>query len=95
MHDVGQTSLETIMLLKDKEFWQHLFYQQWAKSKVDLLITPTMPFTAPYHGQTENAIHQLTFTAFQNVLELPAGHVPVRLVQPNETEYDDTRLYGS
>lgn len=54
-----------------------------------------MPFTAPYHGQTEHVIHQLTFTAYQNVLELPAGHVPVRLVKDNETEYQDTRLYGN
>jgi Asp-tRNA(Asn)/Glu-tRNA(Gln) amidotransferase A subunit family amidase len=83
MHDVGQTSLETILLLKERDLLQQLYYQQWVKSKVDLLISPTMPFTAPYHGQTENAIHQLTFTAFQNVLELPAGHVPVRLVQAN------------
>lgn len=83
MHDVGQTSLETILLLKERDLLQQLYYQQWVKSKVDLLISPTMPFTAPYHGKTENAIHQLTFTAFQNVLELPAGHVPVRLVQAN------------
>lgn len=83
MHDVGQTSLETILLLKERDLLQQLYYQQWVTSKVDLLISPTMPFTAPYHGQTENAIHQLTFTAFQNVLELPAGHVPVRLVQAN------------
>lgn len=83
MHDVGQTSLETILLLKERDLLQQLYYQQWVKSRVDLLISPTMPFTAPYHGQTENAIHQLTFTAFQNVLELPAGHVPVRLVQAN------------
>ena len=40
-----------------------------------------MPFTAVYHEQTEHSIHQLTFTAFQNVLSLPAGHVPVRLVK--------------
>lgn len=52
MSDVGQSSMETIMLLKDKEFWQNLFYQEWVKTKVDLLISPTMPFTAPYHGQT-------------------------------------------
>jgi len=68
MHDVGQTSLETILLLKERDFWTQVFYQQWARSQVDLLISPTMPFTAPYHGQTENAIHQLTFTAFQNVM---------------------------
>jgi hypothetical protein len=28
-------------------------------------------------------------------MELPAGHVPVRLVQQNETDYEDTRIYGS
>lgn len=95
LHEVGQTSLETIMLLKDRDTLQKAFYQQWSKSKIDLLLSPTMPFTAPYHGQTAQVIHQLTFTAYQNVLELPAGHVPIRLVKANETDYQDTRLYGN
>ena len=43
-----------------------------------------MPFTAPFHHQTEHLIHQLTFTAFQNVFQIPAGHVPVRLVKADE-----------
>lgn len=83
------------MLLKERDLLQQKFYRKWQEAQVDLLLTPTMPFTAPCHTQTQNSIHMLTFTAFQNVLELPAGHVPVRLVKQNETKYEDNRLYGS
>jgi len=40
-----------------------------------------MPFTAPLAGTTHHLITQLSFCAFQNVLELPAGHIPTRLVK--------------
>jgi hypothetical protein len=52
LYDVGNTSLELIMLLKERDFWQQEYNRAWEKSEIDLLISPTMPFTAPYHGQT-------------------------------------------
>lgn len=54
-----------------------------------------MPFTAPLVKSDGYLITQLTFTGFANVLEMPSGTIPVRLVRKEETEYDDLRFYGS
>ena len=52
LYNGGRTTLELIMLLKDRDFWRQEFYNEWEKCQIDLLISPTMPFTAPFHGQT-------------------------------------------
>jgi hypothetical protein len=44
-----------------------------------------MPFTAPLEFSTKYLVNQLTFCCFQNVLELPAGNIPIRLVKADET----------
>lgn len=61
--------------------------------KLDILITPTAPFTAPLIHQSQHLVHQLSFSCFQNILELPAGNIPVRLVLKEETKYPTGTFY--
>lgn len=46
-----------------------------------------MPFTALLPGVADLLIYQLSYCCFQNVVELPAGVIPTRLVKPEETKY--------
>lgn len=55
-----------------------------------------MPFTAPKIKSHEFLVLQLTFCCFQNVLEMPSGCIPTRLVKTSEANsYDDYGTYGS
>jgi Asp-tRNA(Asn)/Glu-tRNA(Gln) amidotransferase A subunit family amidase len=57
------------------------FLAKWAQSGIDVLITPVTPFTAPTVNFNPFLLNQLTFCGFPNVLEMPSGTVPVRLVK--------------
>ena len=58
------------------------------------MITPVTPFTAPLHNADGRLIYQLNFGGFPNVLEMPSGSLPIRLVRKDETTYDDFSFYG-
>lgn len=53
-----------------------------------------MPFTALLTQSDTFLVSQLTYCSFQNVLQMPAGSVPIRLVKESETAYDDNGFYG-
>ena len=53
-----------------------------------------MPFTAPLKNGDEMLLYQLTFCCFQNVLQMPAGSLPIRVVRREEQEYEDMGFYG-
>lgn len=52
-----------------------------------------MPFTAPLANSNSFLINQLTFCGFQNVLQMPSGSVPIRLVKKEETDYNNNGFY--
>lgn len=66
----------------------------WNEEELDVLITPVTPYTALLKGTSKYLVNQLTFCCFQNVMEMPAGVVPVRLVKEGENVYQDARFYG-
>ena len=66
----------------------------WNEEELDVLITPVTPYTALLKGTSKYLVNQLTFCCFQNVMEMPAGVVPVRLVKEGENVYQDTGFYG-
>ena len=61
--------------LKDK------FVKKWEENGLDILITPVTPFTALLKGASKYLVNQLTFCCFQNLLEMPAGVVPISLAK--------------
>lgn len=71
---------------------QHLknkFQNAWASLNLDYLLSPVLPYTSLLPGKSKYLINLLTFCAYQNLLEMPCGAIPVRLVRQNETEYKD------
>lgn len=66
------------------------FMKEWTEKGIDVLITPAMPFTALLPGVSDLLIYQLSYSCFQNVIQLPAGIIPTRLVKPEETKYSPT-----
>ncbi len=67
--------------------------REWRKLDLDILITPVTPFTALLPDSTEYLIFQLAYCCFQNVLELPAGVIPTRLVKAEETKYTASNIF--
>ena len=66
---------------KELDQLKKLFYQEWYQKDIDILISPTMPFTAPLPDTTNLLVYQLTYCCYQNILELPSGVIPTRLVK--------------
>ena len=67
--------------IAEKDFYAENFISTWNDAKIDVLLSPIMPFTAPLAKSDTSLINQLTFTSYQNVLQMPAGSVPIRLVK--------------
>ena len=47
LYDIGVSTAELMGLLKERDYWQQEYYRQLNSQNIDLLLTPTMPFTAP------------------------------------------------
>lgn len=50
------------------------------KEKIDILISPVLPYTGVMHGDGKMLINTLAMCSFQNILDMPAGTIPIRLV---------------
>lgn len=94
-YNVGNSFADVVKICEDKDLIKGEFLKAWNKSGIDVLITPVMPFTAPLKNSHPYLLNQLTFCGFPNVLEMPAGSVPVRLVRQDETVYDGEGFYES
>jgi fatty acid amide hydrolase len=62
-------------------------------SGLDAVICPTMGLPAIEHGNSTHLLPVVTYTSLFNVLEWPAGNVPVTRVAPNECEYIPQEFY--
>lgn len=93
--NVGNSFVDIVKICEDKDLIKGEFLKAWNASQIDVLITPVMPFTAPLKNSNPFLLHQLTFCGFSNVLELPSGSLPVRLVKREETEYEGQGFYES
>lgn len=58
-------------------------------SKLDLLLCPTMGLPAVNHQQSVNLLPVVMYTSIFNVLQYPAGHVPITRVRSDECFYHD------
>lgn len=53
------------------------FMSLWKKDNLDAILCPTMPYVAPPTGTVKYLIGGVTYTTLYNVLNFPAGCVPV------------------
>lgn len=64
------------------------FLSAWKASKLDVVICPTFPYPACPTGAVKYLVGGVTYTSLYNVLNYPAGSVPVTKV----TAIDETKM---
>lgn len=84
-----------------REYWDtiadlKLFTQAWdyhiKALGIDVVIYPATPLPAFPHGVAKDITPCLTYTFLANLLQWPAGVVPITVIQPHEARYDVASL---
>lgn len=73
--------MEFFGVVTETELLKEKFMTTWNEKEIDVLISPVTPCTALLKGTSKYLVNQLTFCCFQNVLEMPAGVVPITTVK--------------
>ncbi|XP_052784413.1 fatty-acid amide hydrolase 1-like isoform X2 [Mya arenaria] len=60
--------------------YKEKFYNLWQEQNLDAIICPTMPYVAPPTGTVKYLLGGVTYTTLYNVINYPAGCVPVTKV---------------
>lgn len=66
-----------------------MIYKYLADQEVDVWITPGFPMPATIHGNIWKFSYLISNAAVWNVLQYPAGIVPMSLVRKDETHFTD------
>lgn len=66
---------------------QNSVYDWWNKNKIDVILTPGLALPAFRHGDANNLVISASYTMIFNVLNMPAGTVPVTQVTKEEEDY--------
>ncbi len=73
-------------LTRERTAMQRAELDRWNDEKIDLVLCPATATPAPQHGSTGDFTAAAVYTTRYNVLNLPAGVVPITRVRPNETD---------
>ena len=68
------------------------FYQMFQELKFDAIISPVTPFLAPHHGDSKDLVPFVHFSILINILDLPAGVIPIGKagkIEPYTDTYND------
>ena len=63
------------------------FNQYWQGLNLDAAICPIWPLVAPLHESTVKIAPAFSYSFFWNLLDFPAGVVPIKLVEKGEDIY--------
>ena len=63
-----------------------------ATNNLDIILTPSMALPAFSHGSSKKLTPALSYTWIPNLLQWPAGVVPITTVQEGEDRYDVDQL---
>ena len=66
------------------------YNKYWQGLELDAAICPIWPLVAPLHETTVDLAHAFSYSFFWNLLDFPAGVVPVKLVEEGENTYEST-----
>lgn len=89
---VGEKSVQRLWQLTDRR--AALLYQEmhaWDQQALDAVVCPAQVTPACPHGASHDFTVSICYVARANLLNLPAGVVPVTRVRPDETERDKPR----
>ncbi|KAM7540556.1 hypothetical protein Aperf_G00000025161 [Anoplocephala perfoliata] len=82
-----QSSEEVFTALMEVSDYQKEFAEAWADAKIDVLLCPALPFPAPLESTPDIMIvSAITFSSIYNLVDYPAGIVPVRKVSESDVE---------
>jgi fatty acid amide hydrolase len=73
-------------LTRERTAMQRGELDAWNAQKLDLVLCPATATAAPQHGSTGDFTAAAVYTTRYNLLNLPAGVVPVTRVRPTETD---------
>jgi Asp-tRNA(Asn)/Glu-tRNA(Gln) amidotransferase A subunit family amidase len=79
-----KTLVEFFGLVRQKEFLRNAFLKMWVDKKFDAMIMPVFPTTAIRAKDSEKLLSFLSYNSLTNVLDMPAGFVPIRRVKLEE-----------
>jgi fatty acid amide hydrolase len=83
----GEKSVQELWgLTRERTAMQRGELDQWNAEKIDLVLCPATATAAPQHGSTGDFTAAAVYTTRYNLLNLPAGVVPVTRVRPTETD---------
>jgi fatty acid amide hydrolase len=83
----GERSVaEVWALARERTAMQRGELDAWNAQALDLVLCPATATAAPQHGVTGDFTAAAVYTTRYNLLNLPAGVVPLTRVRPNETE---------
>ena len=84
---LGEKTVDELFSLAAKvEALRQAEAQAWRAARLDAVVCPAFPTPAVPHGTAADFSIGTAYTARYNVLNLPAGVVPVDSVRPDETE---------
>ena len=66
------------------------FNEYWTGLGLDVVVCPIWPLVAPLHKTTVKVAHAFSYSFLWNLLDYPAGVVPVTLVKQGENKYECT-----
>jgi fatty acid amide hydrolase len=64
------------------------FNKYWQSLGLDVVICPIWPLVAPFHETTLELAHALSYSFCWNLLDYPAGVVPVKSIEEGENKYE-------
>ncbi|MBX3129398.1 MAG: amidase [Polyangiaceae bacterium] len=89
---VGEKSVETLWALtRERAELRRVELQDWTEQRLDLVLCPAFATAAPQHGASADFTLGAQYSMRYNVLNFPAGVVPVTRVRDHETERSELR----
>jgi fatty acid amide hydrolase len=79
---------EFCILAQEIQDFKCEFNEYWQSLKLDVAVCPIWPLVAPYHETTVKLAHAFSYSLFWNLLDFPAGVVPVKKVEKGENRYE-------
>lgn len=79
---------EFFELAKEIAIYKYEFNQYWQSLNIDVVVCPIWPLVAPYHKTTVQLFPAFSYSCIWNLLDYPAGVIPVKLVENLENVYE-------
>ncbi|CAI5449387.1 unnamed protein product [Caenorhabditis angaria] len=70
------------------EEYRHEFVIEMRKQNLDAIICPAFGSYPPKHGAPNKMISATSYTALYNLIDFPAGTVPIGKIGKNECEFE-------